>query len=203
MVRRVPQQPQDDPGQGRPRLPELAAQPHRQERRLRRDGPRADDGERQHLRQPAGQLLPHRPRPAEPGRDDGPAVLRHPHAVRQVPQPPVRALDAGRLLQHGRLLRPREAAKRPARARRHAQKPRTGRSISTSTAAARSPSRAPARAMAPKFMGGAVPAIAAGKDRREVLADWLTSPDNPFFPKSIVNRIWFHLNGQGHRRSGR
>ena len=59
---------------------------------LRRGRPRVADGQRQHLRQPAGQLLPHRPRPDEPGRDDGPAVLRHPHAVRQVPQPPVRAL---------------------------------------------------------------------------------------------------------------
>ncbi len=30
-----------------------------------------------------------------------------------------------------------------------------------------------------------------------MLADWLTSGDNPFFAKSVVNRIWFHLNGKG------
>jgi hypothetical protein len=51
--------------------------------------------------------------------------------------------------------------------------------------------------MKPKFMGGAVPSIAAGTDRRQVLADWLTSGDNPFFAKSVVNRIWYHVNGKG------
>src|SRR5439155_26872067 len=51
--------------------------------------------------------------------------------------------------------------------------------------------------MAPKFMGGNAPTIPANKDRREVLAEWLTAADNPFFAKSVVNRIWYHLNGRG------
>jgi hypothetical protein len=51
--------------------------------------------------------------------------------------------------------------------------------------------------MKPKFMGGAVPNIPPGTDRRQVLADWLTSGDNPFFAKSVANRIWFHLLGRG------
>jgi hypothetical protein len=51
--------------------------------------------------------------------------------------------------------------------------------------------------MKPKFMGGAVPNIAPGADRRRVLADWLTGTDNPFFAKSVANRIWYHLNGKG------
>ncbi len=51
--------------------------------------------------------------------------------------------------------------------------------------------------MKPKFMGGTVPNISPGTDRRQVLADWLTSGDNPFFAKSIGNRIWYHLNGKG------
>jgi len=51
--------------------------------------------------------------------------------------------------------------------------------------------------MPPKFMGGAVAVVPPGKDRREVLAAWLTSGDNPFFAKSVANRIWFHLNGKG------
>jgi hypothetical protein len=51
--------------------------------------------------------------------------------------------------------------------------------------------------MKPKFMGGAVPAIPPGKDRRQVLADWLASGDNPFFAKSVANRIWYHLSGKG------
>jgi hypothetical protein len=51
--------------------------------------------------------------------------------------------------------------------------------------------------MAPKYLGGAIPTIPARKDRREVLADWLTSGTNPFFAKSTVNRIWYHLLGRG------
>jgi hypothetical protein len=53
------------------------------------------------------------------------------------------------------------------------------------------------KAMPPKFMGGKVPEIAAGKDRRDSLAKWMASPDNPFVPKSVVNRVWFHLMGRG------
>ncbi len=51
--------------------------------------------------------------------------------------------------------------------------------------------------MAPKFMGGAFPTIAPGRDRREALGKWMASPENPFVPKSVVNRIWFHLMGRG------
>jgi hypothetical protein len=51
--------------------------------------------------------------------------------------------------------------------------------------------------MAPKFMGGSVATVPPTKDRREVLAEWLTGEDNPFFAKSVVNRIWYHLNGRG------
>jgi hypothetical protein len=51
--------------------------------------------------------------------------------------------------------------------------------------------------MPPKIIGVAVPAIPPGKDRREVLADLVTSPKNPFFAKSLANRIWYHLNGRG------
>jgi hypothetical protein len=51
--------------------------------------------------------------------------------------------------------------------------------------------------MPPKFLGGAVPTIAPGRDRRDVLAEWLTGAENPFFAKSVVNRIWYHLNGKG------
>ena len=53
------------------------------------------------------------------------------------------------------------------------------------------------KVMAPKFLKGATPEIPAGKDRREVFAEWLTTPDNPFFAKSIVNRVWYHVVGKG------
>ncbi len=53
------------------------------------------------------------------------------------------------------------------------------------------------RVMPPKFMGGPVAAVPPGKDRREVLAAWLTSAKNPFFARSVANRVWFHLVGRG------
>jgi hypothetical protein len=53
------------------------------------------------------------------------------------------------------------------------------------------------KVMKPKFMGGAIPEIPANHDRREVLANWMTSGDNPFVAKSIANRVWFHLMGRG------
>jgi hypothetical protein len=31
----------------------------------------------------------------------------------------------------------------------------------------------------------------------DALADWVTSPDNPFFSRAQVNRVWFHLMGRG------
>jgi hypothetical protein len=49
----------------------------------------------------------------------------------------------------------------------------------------------------PRFLGEAAPAPATAGDRREVLARWLTSPDNPFFARAAVNRIWYHLFGRG------
>jgi hypothetical protein len=51
--------------------------------------------------------------------------------------------------------------------------------------------------MLPKFLGGPVAEVAPGKDRREALAKWMASPTNPFLPKSVVNRVWYHLMGRG------
>ncbi len=50
--------------------------------------------------------------------------------------------------------------------------------------------------MKPKFLGGATPDV-AGKDRREVLARWLASPDNPYFATNLANIVWAHFFGQG------
>ena len=52
--------------------------------------------------------------------------------------------------------------------------------------------------MAPKALGG--PTFEDDKTseaRRERLAEWLTAPENPFFAKSLVNRVWYHLMGRG------
>lgn len=50
--------------------------------------------------------------------------------------------------------------------------------------------------MAPKFLGGDVPDL-QGRDRRAVLADWITSPENPWFAKNLANRVWAHFLGAG------
>ena len=49
----------------------------------------------------------------------------------------------------------------------------------------------------PKFLGGEAPKIEPGTDRREVLAKWLASRDNPFFAKNLANIVWAHFLGRG------
>ncbi len=39
--------------------------------------------------------------------------------------------------------------------------------------------------------------VPPGKDPRQAFADWLIQPDNPWFTRSIVNRIWAWLFGRG------
>jgi hypothetical protein len=53
------------------------------------------------------------------------------------------------------------------------------------------------KTMAPKFLGGERPQIAKGEDRREVLANWLASTNNPFFAKNMANIVWAHFIGKG------
>src|SRR5262249_15623955 len=36
-----------------------------------------------------------------------------------------------------------------------------------------------------------------GKDRRVVMAQWLASPDNPYFATNLANMVWAHFLGQG------
>lgn len=52
------------------------------------------------------------------------------------------------------------------------------------------------RVMAPKFLGGETPDL-TGKDRRAVLADWLTSKENRMFARNVANFIWAHYFGRG------
>jgi hypothetical protein len=52
------------------------------------------------------------------------------------------------------------------------------------------------RVMPPKFLGGEFAKV-DGRDRREVLAEWLTSTENPLFAQSIANRVWAHFMGVG------
>ncbi len=52
--------------------------------------------------------------------------------------------------------------------------------------------------MKPKALGGPIFDDTPGAlDRRTRLASWLAGAENPFFGKSLVNRVWFHLMGRG------
>lgn len=50
--------------------------------------------------------------------------------------------------------------------------------------------------MPPKFLGGEVPDV-KGKDRREILANWLASDNNPYFATNLANIVWTHFFGKG------
>lgn len=50
----------------------------------------------------------------------------------------------------------------------------------------------------PRFLDGQSPGFGRiGADRREPLADWITSKDNYWFSAAFVNRVWAELMGQG------
>lgn len=53
------------------------------------------------------------------------------------------------------------------------------------------------KTMKPRYPGIGDVDVKPNEDRREALAAWLTKPENPFFAKSVANRIWFHLMGKG------
>lgn len=52
------------------------------------------------------------------------------------------------------------------------------------------------RKVVPKFLGAEIPDM-KGRDRREVLAKWLASPENPYFAKNLANMVWSHFLGNG------
>jgi hypothetical protein len=49
----------------------------------------------------------------------------------------------------------------------------------------------------PAPLDGEALAFDSPKDRREHLADWLTSPSNTYFAKAAVNRVWKNFMGRG------
>ena len=49
----------------------------------------------------------------------------------------------------------------------------------------------------PAALGDAIPPIAADEDPRLKLADWMSSKNNPFFAKALVNRYWKHFFQRG------
>ncbi|HTE18305.1 MAG TPA: DUF1549 and DUF1553 domain-containing protein, partial [Armatimonadota bacterium] len=51
--------------------------------------------------------------------------------------------------------------------------------------------------LAPTPYDGTPMAADSKEDRRVYLAQWLASPKNPYFVRSIVNRVWRHFMGRG------
>jgi hypothetical protein len=49
----------------------------------------------------------------------------------------------------------------------------------------------------PKFLDGPMAKLSPEQDPRHALVDWMTQPDNPFFARVFVNRMWGHFMGRG------
>jgi Protein of unknown function (DUF1549)/Protein of unknown function (DUF1553) len=49
----------------------------------------------------------------------------------------------------------------------------------------------------PVFLDGSAPDWKSSSNKRELLSQWLTRPDNPFFARAAVNRLWDHFLGRG------
>jgi hypothetical protein len=49
----------------------------------------------------------------------------------------------------------------------------------------------------PRPLDGEPLALDDARDRRQHLANWLTSPDNPYFARAVVNRVWANYMGRG------
>ncbi|HEV3145469.1 MAG TPA: DUF1549 and DUF1553 domain-containing protein [Gemmataceae bacterium] len=48
-----------------------------------------------------------------------------------------------------------------------------------------------------KFLNAETPSVNAGQPLRPVLAKWLTSEQNPFFARALVNKLWANFFGRG------
>ena len=49
----------------------------------------------------------------------------------------------------------------------------------------------------PKYPDGPEAKFSPEEDPRHALVDWMARPDNPFFAKAMVNRLWGHFLGRG------
>lgn len=49
----------------------------------------------------------------------------------------------------------------------------------------------------PKFLAGPAAKLSPEQDPRHALVDWMVDPNNPFFAKALVNRMWGHFFGRG------
>jgi hypothetical protein len=54
-----------------------------------------------------------------------------------------------------------------------------------------------ARPLAPTPLDGRPVSLDSTEDRRAAFAQWLTSPDNAMFARTVVNRVWANFMGRG------
>jgi len=54
-----------------------------------------------------------------------------------------------------------------------------------------------AKIVAPKFLQGETVKLNTAEPARPVLAKWMTSADNRFFARAMVNRFWYQMFGRG------
>ena len=135
----------------------------------------------QHAGERRGELLRAAPGRARPGRDDVAGVSGHVDRLRQVPQPSAGEMDQRPILRDGQPVRAREGEGRPAA---------TGtRSVFTvDRGDLLQPNKG--KPQPPRPLDADAVSFDATKDRRDHLADWLVSPDNPYFARAITNRVW-------------
>jgi hypothetical protein len=53
------------------------------------------------------------------------------------------------------------------------------------------------RPIEPKYLDGEIVKFTSEEDPRHALVDWMAKPENPFFARTLVNRLWGHLFGRG------
>jgi hypothetical protein len=54
-----------------------------------------------------------------------------------------------------------------------------------------------AKILPPRFLQGEQPKVGPREPLRPVVAQWMTTPQNPFFAKAMVNRVWANFFGRG------
>ncbi len=54
-----------------------------------------------------------------------------------------------------------------------------------------------AKTVVPTFLGGPEAKLSPAAPYRPALAQWMTAPNNPFFARAMVNRLWAHMFARG------
>ena len=80
-----------------------------------------------------------------------------------------------------------------------AAKPKKKAAAKTAAKATKKAAAAPVKSVprAGVFPDGAKIKLPPNRDPREIFADWLITPKNPWFARNIVNRVWSWLLGRG------